>query len=115
MLSFKSCKNSDNSFKLTGKNYKFWDITSQPGYSYKFSNTGECRYYYYRYKDGKGIRKLFPFDDLIVTEKWNFVNDSIIKIQDFTYKFKFINDTLIRCISSKRLNDTSYLTVSKYQ
>lgn len=100
---------------LTGVTHKFWNLSEAPRYCYEFKENGGCRYYYYTKTEGKVLRKLFPFDDIVITEAWKFVNDSIIIIQDFHYRYRFINDSLLELVNVKRPDDTSYLKQSLVQ
>ena len=115
LLIFISCRNSSNSTKLTGKTKRFWDVSYSPGYCYEFSRNGSCRYYYYARTEGKAVRKLFPFDDVIVSNSWNFVNDSIIDINGYKYSYKFVNDTLLKLSNIRFLSDSFTLMPSKIQ
>ena len=62
----------------------YWDIldTGSPhpiNSCYKFSKTGDCKFYYYIFLDKKRTDSVFLFDDgdVVVPNKWKVVKDSI--------------------------------------
>ncbi len=116
ILLFASCtQKSNHKSLLTNNNLKFWDISTVPGYCYEFSNNGVCRYYVWMNRNGKSIRELFDFGDVVYPNTWEFVNDTTINIQGFNYFYKFINTDSVKLVNVKRPSDTFFLTSSPNQ
>jgi hypothetical protein len=84
-----------------------------PAYSYKFTSDGDCFYYFHELQVTDTIRKLFDFDDVIVTNKWKFQNDSTINILGWDYLYRFIGSDTIVLIFSKRKSDSTVIVASK--
>jgi hypothetical protein len=107
---------------LTGGNYKYWDISSvyskedsvyysNPLYSFKFDANGECLYYYYKQQGQKVVRTLFDFEDVEVTNEWEFKGDSIINMLGYDYKILLFNsDSII--LFNENVSEMSVMVAS---
>ena len=89
--------------KVSGDNYKYWDLRSSENNEkvlgqnldsicYYFDRKGRYRIYQY----GKGGRILFDGGDVEISEMWSYLSDSTIMIAEANYKIeKLTNDTFI--------------------
>jgi len=115
IIFFIACKTNNRADTLTGKNHKFWDVSTEHGYCYEFSKSDVCRYFAYMNHNGKSTRELFDFGDVVYPNTWEFINDTTINIQGFKYFYKIINADSVKLVNVKNPNDHFFLISSPNQ
>lgn len=95
--------------------YKFSSFNPKEGFKkigvYEFSWNGRCNYYLHN----KKMNKLFKYqaDDIIVSNKWKYVNDSIFEINEAEYKILYFKkDSIVLLWNNPEWLDTLILIPS---
>ena len=123
LLTALGCRDKKTLF-LTGGNEKYWDVMAIdrkkspmqfpiPGYCYKFEANGKCHYYSYYIKGRDTLRKLFDFEDVIMTDDWKFQGDSILNVLGEDNGYKFIGEDTLVLYGMKEVKDTLLLVASQ--